>query len=113
MLTQAYAAIQQFQRQKYSVDSIQELEILLKSLNLSLDLRITSSSFWESSWSLLERKFSGTMEVGIHPILMFEQEIFQPRNTTTLRLEESDGLTMSALEFKILALIKQSIETIS
>ena len=112
MVNSSYAAIQQFQRQKYSVDTIQELEILLKGLNLSLDLKITSSSFWESNWSLLERKFSGTMEVGIHPILMFEQEIFQPRNTTTLRLEESDGLTMTALEFKILDLIKQSIETI-
>ena len=112
MLTPSYAAIEQFQRKNFSVDTIQELEILLKSLNLSLDLRITSSSFWESNWSLLERKFSGTMEVGIHPILMFEQEIFHPRHGITLRLEEPIGISMAAMELKLLEVIKQSTETI-
>jgi len=112
MLTQAYAAIEQFQRKKSSVNNIQALEILLKSLNLSLDLRISSSSFWDTNWHLLEDKLSGTLEIKVQPMLIFGQEIFQPKHATTFRLEEAEGITTATLEFKLLELIKQSIETI-
>ncbi len=112
MLTPSYAAIEQFQRKKFSVDTLEALKLLLKSLNLSLDLRITSSSFWETNWNLLEDKFSGTLEIKVDPILIFKQEIFQPKHSTTFRLEEAEGITMASLEFKFLEVIKQSIETI-
>lgn len=112
MLTQAYAAIEQFQRKKFPVNNIQTLETLLKSLNLSLDLRISSASFWETNWHLLEDKFSGTLEIKVDPILIFKQEVFQPKHSTTFRLEEAEGISMAALEFKLLEVIKQSIETI-
>ena len=112
MLTPSYAAIEQFERKKFSVDTLEALKALLKSLNLSLDLRISSSSFWDANWHLLEDKLSGTLEIGVQPMLIFGQEIFHPRHGTTLRLEEPIGISMSAMELKLLEVIKQSIETI-
>ncbi len=112
MLTPSYAAIEQFQRKKIPVDTIEALKALLKSLNLSLDLTITSSSFWDTNWHLLEDRLSGTLEIKVQPMLIFGQEIFQPKHATTFRLEEAEGITTATLEFKLLEVVKQSIETI-
>ena len=108
----SYAAIKQFQSQKNSTKNLQELKALLRRLDLAITLQIESPTIWKLSWDLLEDTVSGTLEVRIQPCLTSGLEIFEARHFTTLRLEEPKGLILSAIEEKLLAIIKDSLETI-
>ena len=110
MLKPSYAAIKQFQSQKNSIESLQELKAILRRLDLAITLQIESPTVWKISWDLLENTFSGTLEVRIQSCLISGTDIFEARNFTTLRLEEPIGITLSVLEEKLLNLIKQSSE---
>ena len=112
MLNPSYAAIQQFQRLKKSVDSIQALKELLKRLEISLSIEVTSSSFWKLEWDLLEDQVSGTLEVGILPKLISGSKVLQKRNATSFHIEEAMPIGVSSIETRLLDLIKQSLETI-
>ena len=112
MLNQAYAAIKQFQRQKNSTKNLQELKALLQHLNLAITLQIESPTIWKLSWDLLEDTLSGTLEVRIQPCLNSGLESFEARHFTTLRLEEPKGIALADMEEKLLAIIKDSLETI-
>ena len=112
MLNPSYAAIKQFQRQKFSIQTIQDLKSILQRLGLSMTLEITSSSFWKLDWNLLEDQISGTFEVGVLPSLIVDSRVLQKRNATNLRLEEPLPIPISALELQLIDLIKQSVESI-
>ena len=112
MLNSAYSAIEQFQRKKSSIATIQELKVLLKRLNLPLNLKITSSSFWEMQWNLLENTLSGTLEIGICPIVTCDGEILQPRNSKTLRVESSEDISMTVFENQLIKLIGEGVDSI-
>ncbi len=108
----SYAAIQQFQSQKFSIENLQELKALLRQLDFAITLQIESPTVWKLSWDLLQDIFSGTLEVRIQPCLTSGLEIFEARHFTTLRLEEPKGIALAAMEGKLLAIIKDSLETI-
>ena len=112
MLKPSYAAIQQFQSQKNSIKTIHELKALLRRLDLAITIQIESPTIWKLSWDLLANTFAGTLEVRIQPCLISGTESFEARHFTTLRLEEAVGLSLSAMEGKLLAVIKDSLETI-
>jgi hypothetical protein len=112
MLKPSYAAIKQFQSQKFSIKTLQSLKTLLQQLDLSMTLQIESPTIWKLSWDLLEDTVAGTIEVRIQPCLLSGTDIFKARHFTTLRLEEPVGIALSALEVKLLDIIKDSIETI-
>ena len=108
----SYAAIKQFQSQKNSTKNLQELKALLQRLDLSMCLHIESPTIWKLSWDLLKDTLSGTLEVRIQPCLFNGLTEFEARHFTTLRLEEPKGLSLAAMEEKLLAIIKDSLETI-
>ncbi len=112
MLNPSYAALQQFQRQKFSTTNLQDLKALLQRLGLSICLQIESPTIWKLSWDLLEDTVSGTLEVRIQPCLNNGTDLFEARHFTTLRLEEPVGLALADMEEKLLAIIKDSLETI-
>ena len=112
MLKLSYAAIRQFQRQKNSTKNLQELKALLHRLDLEITLQIESPTVWKLSWDLLQDVFSGTLEVRIQPCIISGIESFEARHFTTLRLEEPVGISLAAMEGKLLAIIKDSLETI-
>jgi hypothetical protein len=112
MLNPSYAAIQQFQRLKNSVDSIQSLKELLRRLEISMSIEVTSSSFWKLDWDLLEDQVSGTLEVGILPKLIVGSKVLQKRDAASFRIEEAMPIAVSSIETRLLDLIKQSLETI-
>ena len=112
MLKPSYAAIKQFQSQKNSSKNLQELKALLQRLDLEITLQIESPTVWKLSWDLLEDTVAGTLEVRIQPCLTSGLESFEARHFTTLRLEEPEGISLSAMEEKLLAIIKDSLETI-
>ena len=112
MLKPSYAAIKQFQSQKTFIKTIPQLKALLRRLDLSITLQIESPTVWKLSWDLLENTIAGTLEVRIQPCLISGTESFEARHFTTLRLEEPEGLSLSTMEGKLLAIIKDSLETI-
>ncbi len=112
MLKPSYVAIQQFQSQKKSTKNLQELKALLQRLDLSMCLQIESPTIWKLAWDLLEDEVSGTLEVRIQPCLLRGRDIFEARHFTTLRMEEPVGISLISMEKKILAIIKDSLETI-
>ena len=112
MLKPSYAAIQQFQSQKKSIKTIPQLKAILRRLDLAITLQIESPTVWKLSWDLLENTFSGTLEVRIQTCLISGMKSFETRHFTTLRLEEPVGLSLSAMEGKLLAIIKDALETI-
>ena len=112
MLKPSYAAIKQFQSQKNSTKNLQELKALLQHLNLAITLQIESPTVWKLSWDLLEDTVAGTLEIRIQPCLLNGSDILEARHFTTLRLEEPVGLALADMEEKLLAIIKDSLETI-
>ena len=112
MLKPSYVAIQQFQSQKNSTKNLQELKALLRRLDLAITLQIESPTIWKLSWDLLEDTVAGTLEVRIHPCLINGSDILEARHFTTLRLEEPKGISLDGMEKKLLAIIKDALETI-
>ncbi len=112
MLKPSYAAMQQFQSQKNFTTNLQELKVLLKRLGMGMSLEITSSSFWKLEWDFLEDKICGTMGIGILPSLIIGAKTFEKRSSSNLRLEEPLPISFSAVEGKLLDLIKKSVEGI-
>jgi len=112
MLSKSYAAVQQFQSQISSFQTLQSLKNGAGTLDLSLSFQITSSSVWILNWDLTGEKISGTMELGLQPILAFGLERFETR-PRTLRIEESSQIELCFFEARLLDLIKQSVLSLS
>ena len=112
MLKPSYAAIRQFQSQISNINTLKDLKAILQRLDLAISLQIESPTVWKFSWNILENIFSETLEIRIQTCLISGSESFKARHFTTLRLEEPVGIALSTLETKLLAIIKDSLETI-
>ena len=113
MLKPSYAVLQQFQSQKNSTKNLQDLKALLRRLGLSMCLQIESPTIWKLSWDMLKDTLSGTLEVRIqHCLTSSLLESFEARHFTTLRLEEPKGISLADMEEKLIAIIKDSLETL-
>ena len=112
MLSSSYAAIEQFQSQKYSINSIKSLKDLLDRLDLSLSIQLTSSSVWILDWDFSGKKLGGTLEIGIQTKLIRGSDTFEARRPLSLRLEEPVPIGVNVLEFRFLELLKESFDSI-
>jgi len=111
MLKTSYAALQQFQSQKKSVHSLQDLKNLLGKLDLSMGIQLESATVWKLDWDLNEG-VSGTMELGIQPRLILGEEVFEVRHPSRFRIEQPKAIGIFALECQLMELLKQALDVI-
>jgi len=94
MLNTSYAAVQQFQSQISSIKTVKSLKDFSSSLGLSISVQITSSSVWILNWDLTNKMVSGTLDLGIKPILETNLDKFEAKSSRTLRLDESSEIDL-------------------
>ena len=111
MLTQAYTAIEQFQRQIYKVKNFQELKNIFKNSEADLVLQIGSSNIWELNWNPSKGTISGVLEVSILPKILIAEEIFETRGSVTFRLEDPRELGFEVLQDRLIDPIKRAFES--
>ena len=111
MLTQAYAAIEQFQRQNSNINTIHEIKSFLKSCDIDLSVKISSPTVWVLNWDVNKDCFSGTLELRLEPTLNIGKEVFQMHERSFL-LQDPNPNSVDSLELRLVNFIKCSIENI-
>lgn len=111
MLKPSYAALQQFQSQKKSVHSFQDLKNLLGKLDLYMGVQFESATVWKVDWDLNEG-VSGTMDLGIQPRLILGEEVFEVQHPFRFRLEQPKAMGLFVLEYQLVELLKQALDVI-
>lgn len=111
MLTQAYTAIEQFQRQISDIQSIQELKFFLKSSKLDLSIKISSPTVWILDWDVPNDTIAGTLEVRLEPTLAVGNEIVKMHERSFL-FQDSKANSLISLESRLIDFIRKSIENI-
>ena len=109
MLSPSYAAFAQFQSQKKSIHSFQELKALLNTLDLALSIQVESSTLWKLEWDV-EEGFSGTFEVGIQPRLSRGEAVWEAPHPIKFRLEQPLPMGLSVLERQLVELLKRALD---
>ena len=111
MLTQAYTAIEQLQRQISTIKDFQELKETFKSSGADLIIRVGSSTIWELNWNPIKDTVSGVLEVSILPKILITEEVFEARRSVTFRLENPQELGLGSLQDRLIDPIKRAFES--
>lgn len=111
MLTQSYAAFEQFQRKFSDIHSIQELKSLLISSKLGLSIRISSPTVWILDWDVSHDTISGTLELRLEPTLRIGKETIQ-MHERSFRMQGPGDDTLTEMEASLLEFIRHSVNTI-
>ena len=111
MLTQAYTAIEQFQRQISDTHSIQELKTLIKVSKLRLSIKISSPTVWILDWDVSNDTIAGTLEVRLEPTLAVGNEIVKMHEQSFL-FQDSKANSLVSMEKRLIEFIRKSIENI-
>ncbi len=111
MLKPSYTAIKQFQSQISSINTLQKAKALGSSLGISISIEV-SSSFWMLDWNLSDATISGTLELKCLPKLSVGKEVFIGKSARTLRIEDANPTRLDALEFELMKIIKNSVNSI-
>ena len=111
MLTQAYTATQQLQRQISTIKDFQELKEIFKNSGADLIIRIGSSTIWELNWNPIKGTISGVLEVSILPKILIAEEVFEARGSVTFRLEDPRDLGFEVLQDRLIDPIKRAFES--
>jgi|GEM_PF-1561921 len=110
MLTQAYAAVEQFQSKISGVKTFLELKKVFQRSEADLIIEIGSSTFWQMEWNPIKRTFSGVLEVKILPKILIGDEAFEAKVPVTFRFEYPKELAIRNLQDRLLDPIKKVIE---
>ena len=111
MLTQAYTAIEQFQRQISDVKTFQELKNIFTSSKANLIIQIGSSTFWQIDWNPIKGTISGVLEVSILPKILIAGKNLEARRSVTFRLEDPKELIIGKLQDQLISPIQKVLET--
>ena len=111
MLTQSYAAAQQFQSKFSDIHSIQELKSLLRSSKLGLSIKISSPTVWILDWDVSNDTVSGTLELRLEPSLRIGNEVIQ-MHERSFRMQGPGDDTLADMETSLLEFIRDSINAI-
>lgn len=111
MLTQAYTAIEQLQRQFSDIHSIQELKNFLKKSQLGLSIRISSPTVWILEWDLLNDLAAGTLELRLEPTLAIGNESITMHESSFL-MQEPNFNSLASIEARLIEFIKKSVKII-
>lgn len=111
MLTQAYTAIEQFQRQISTIKDFQELKKIFIDSGADLVLQIGSSTIWELNWSPIKETISGVLELSILPRILIGEGDFEARGPVTFRLENPQELGLGSLQDRLIDPIKRAFES--
>lgn len=111
MLTQAYTATQQLQRQISTIKDFQQLKEIFKNSEADLIIGIGSSTIWEINWNPLKRTISGVLEVSILPRILIAEEFFEAGRSVTFRLEDPRECRLESLQDRLIDPIKRAFES--
>jgi len=111
MLTQAYTATQQLQRQFSDIHSIDQLKALLKKLDLKLSLNISSATVWILDWDVSNGTLSGTLDIKIEPIFSIGEEILKMHQRSFL-LQEPNAKGLISLEKQLIEFIREGLKNL-
>ena len=111
MLTQAYTATQQLQRQISDIHSIDQLKALLKKLHLKLSIKISSATVWILDWDVSSDEISGTLSLKLEPTFTFGNESLKMHQRTFM-LQEPNVKGLISLEKQLIEFIREDLQNL-
>jgi hypothetical protein len=109
MLNPAYQALERIQSKISTLKGLSELQALLKQEEALLTIKISPRSVWTLEWNVVEKTFSGVLELILEPVLTKGQTTLQGRSPKTLRLESPDHIDIVALEHLFLNAVHSAL----
>ena len=111
MLTQAYTATQQLQRQFSDIHSIDQLKALLEKLQLKLSIKISSAAVWILDWDVSSDEISGTLNLKLEPTFTFGEESLKMHQRSFL-IQEPNSKDLISLEKWLIEFIREDLQNL-